>query len=80
MPEKTRVIEGWSGPGRGDGRIEPLKAVDDGLHMEMGKRGGYEWWYFDTHLDSGHTLVVFFHAANPNPGLAGKSGIEIVLL
>lgn len=80
MPEKTRVIEGWSGPGRGDGRIEPLKAVDDGLHMEIGKRGGYEWWYFDAHLDSGHTLVVFFYAANPNPGLVGKSGIEIVLL
>ena len=40
----------------------------------------YEWWYFDAHLDSGHTLVVFFHAKNPNPGLQGKTGIEIVLL
>jgi hypothetical protein len=63
-----KVTEGWTGPGRCDSHIEPLKPVDD------------EWWYFDAHLDSGHTLVVFFHAANPNPGLEGKTGLEIVLL
>jgi hypothetical protein len=80
MPERIRVIEGWSGPGRRDFQIEPLKLVDDGLHMEVKKRGVYEWWYFDAHLDSGHTLVVFFYASNPNPGLAGKTGMEIVLL
>jgi hypothetical protein len=80
MPEKTGVIEGWTGPGRRDQRIEPLKPVDDGLHMDMNRRGMFEWWYFDAHLDSGHTLVIFFHASNPNPGLAGKTGMEIVLL
>jgi len=53
---------------------------DDGLHIDLSRRGLYEWWYFDAHLDSGHILVVFFHASNPNPGLAGKTGIEIVLL
>jgi hypothetical protein len=74
------VKEGWIGPGRRDGRIEPLDLCDDGLHMEVGRRGAYEWWYFDAHLDSGHTLVVFFHASNPNPGLQGKAGIEFVLL
>jgi hypothetical protein len=81
MAEKNfEVIEGWTGPGRRDDRIEPLPSVDDGLHIDLGKRGQYEWWYFDAHLDSGHTLVVFFYAANPNPGLQGKAGIEIVLL
>ena len=79
MPE-SKVSEGWTGPGRRDAHIEPLPLSDDGLHMEMGKRGMYEWWYFDAHLDSGHTLVVFFHASNPNPGLQGKTGMEIVLL
>lgn len=74
------VKEGWHGPGRQDGRIEPLQPQDDGLHMDLRRRGVYEWWYFDAHLDSGHTIVVFFHAANPNPGLQGKSGIEFVLL
>ena len=48
--------------------------------MDFSKRGMYEWWYFDAHLDSGHVLVVFFHASNPNPGREGKSGMEIVLL
>ena len=81
MPDKSvEVIEGWSGPGRRDTLIEPLKPVDDGLHIDIGKRGLYEWWYFDAHLDSGHTLVVFFYAANPNPGRQGKPGVEIVLL
>jgi hypothetical protein len=80
MPEKTSVIEGWTGPGRRDARIEPLKPVDDGLHIDVNRRGTFEWWYFDAHLDSGHTLVIFFHASNPNPGLTGKTGIEIVLL
>jgi hypothetical protein len=80
MAQNIRVTEGWSGPGRGDARIEPLNPGDDGLHIDVNKRGMYEWWYFDAHLDSGHTLVVFFHASNPNPGLQGKTGIEIVLL
>jgi hypothetical protein len=75
-----QVTEGWSGPGRRDERIERLKLEDDRLQIDMGKRGMYEWWYFDAHLDTGHTLVVFFHASNPNPGLEGKIGVEFVLL
>jgi hypothetical protein len=74
------VIEGWNGPGRRDAVIERLKLEDDGLHKELTNRGIFEWWYFDAHLKSGHTLVVFFHASNPNPGLEGRIGIEIVLL
>jgi hypothetical protein len=74
------VTEGWTGPGRRDITITPLKPEEDGLHIDMRKKGMYEWWYFDAHLESGHTIVVFFHAANPNPGVAGKTGVEIVLL
>ena len=80
MKKNATVIEGWSGPGRCDATIEPLKPADDGLHMDVNKRGMYEWWYFDAHLDNGYTLVIFFHASNPNPGLTGKTGMEIVLL
>jgi hypothetical protein len=82
MSEYTspKVKEGWTGPGRSDGEIMPLVPEDDALHIEVGKRGLYEWWYFDAHLDGGHTIVVFFYAANPNPGMAGKIGVEIVLL
>ncbi len=78
MTNKGKVAEGWTGPGRRDALIEPLKPSEDGLHTD--RPGMYEWWYFDAHLDAGHTIVVFFHASNPNPGLQGKAGIEIVLL
>ncbi len=74
------VKEGWTGPGSRDGKILPLALSDDALHIDPAGRGMYEWWYFDAHLDTGHTIVVFFHAANPNPGMAGKSGMEIVLI
>ena len=74
------VKEGWTGPGRRDTTITPLKPEEDGLHIDMRKKGMYEWWYFDAHMESGHTVVVFFYAANPNPGAAGKSGVEIVIL
>ena len=80
MVSKKGVLEGWLGPGRQDTQIIPLSLSEDGLHIDMKQRGVYEWWYFDAHLDSGHTLVVFFHAKNPNPGLQGKTGVEIVLL
>jgi len=78
MPRNKEVIEGWTGPGRCDSIIEPLKPIDDALHMKG--RGMYEWWYLDAHLDNGYTLVIFFHASNPNPGLEGKTGMEIILL
>lgn len=42
MSNKTEVIEGWTGPGRGDGLIEALSPMDDALHIEPGKRGKYE--------------------------------------
>jgi hypothetical protein len=78
--EKTLVREGWTGPGSRDITITPLKPEEDGLHIDMRKKGMYEWWYFDAHMETGHTIVVFFYAANPNPGAAGKTGVEIVLL
>ena len=78
--ESPLVKEGWTGPGRRDSTIIPLKPEEDGLHIDMRKKGMYEWWYFDAHMESGHTVVVFFYAANPNPGAAGKTGVEIVVL
>jgi len=74
------VKEGWTGPGSRDVTIKPLTPAEDGLHIDIGAKGMYEWGYFDAHFETGHTLVVFFHAANPNPGMGGKPGVEIVLL
>ena len=75
------VKEGWTGPGRRDGTILPLKPEDDALHIEVGKKNQFEWWYFDAHLEGGYTLVAFFYAAYPNPGLdQGKIAVELTLL
>jgi predicted secreted hydrolase len=75
------VKEGWTGPGRKDGEILPFELKEDALHIEVGKKNHFEWWYFDAHLDGGYTLVAFFYAAYPNPGLdQGKIGVELTLL
>ncbi|MCK5150378.1 MAG: hypothetical protein KAQ65_00995 [Candidatus Thorarchaeota archaeon] len=76
-----KVREGWNGPGRRDEKVTPLSPEDDALHIEVGKKGMYEWWYFDAHLDNGSTIVAFFYAANPNPGPTdGKAGVELTIL
>ncbi len=75
------VKEGWTGPGRRDGTILPMKPEDDALHIEVGAKNQFEWWYFDAHLEGGYTLVAFFYAAIPNPGLdQGKIAVELTLL
>ena len=74
------VKEGWTGPGRRDALINPLAPEEDGIHVDLRRKGLYEWWYFDAHMETGETVVVFFYAANPNPGAGGKPGAEIVLL
>ncbi|MFW9908937.1 MAG: lipocalin-like domain-containing protein [Candidatus Thorarchaeota archaeon] len=75
------VKEGWTGPGRRDGTILPMKPEDDALHIDIGAKNQFEWWYFDAHLDGGYTLVAFFYAAYPNPGLdQGKIAVELTLL
>ncbi|MFZ0887719.1 MAG: hypothetical protein WA005_04640 [Candidatus Binataceae bacterium] len=50
--------------------IDPVDvaAFEDGLRTD-GARGGYEWWYFDAHLDDGAKLVVVFYTKTPlKPG------------
>ena len=39
------------------GHVEPW---EDGLRTSGG-RGSYEWWYFDSHLDDGTSLVITFY-------------------
>lgn len=75
------IKEGWTGPGRRDGTILPMEPEDDALHIDVGKKNQFEWWYFDAHIEGGYTLVAFFYAAYPNPGLdQGKIAVELTLL
>ena len=64
MPAEE-VIEKWTGPGKSDGVIVPLRPEEDGVHREVENSKGYfELWYFDAHLEGGYLVVGFLHRAN----------------
>jgi hypothetical protein len=58
------------------GRIAPF---EDGMRTEGGP-GGYEWWYFDSHLRDGSSLVIVFYTKgllNPDAALAPFATLEL---
>ncbi|MHA1255882.1 MAG: lipocalin-like domain-containing protein [Promethearchaeota archaeon] len=71
-----KIIEGWTGPGRKDGVITPFKPEYDALHIDVNKKGYFEWWYFDSRLEGGYTAVGFFRAAHER---TGKTSVEIMI-
>jgi hypothetical protein len=57
----------------------PIEAFEDGMRTRGGP-GGYEWWYFDSHLDDGSSLVIVFYTKpqlNPDAGLAPFASMEL---
>ena len=72
--QSSLVQEGWTGENKRDTVIEPLKPEEDRLHTSIGTKKAYEWWYFDAHLDSGHTIVFFF--TPPIPILVSLDNLE----
>jgi hypothetical protein len=61
--------------------IEPghIEAFEDGMRTRGGP-GGYEWWYFDSHLQDGSSLVIVFYTKphfNPNGPLAPFASFEL---
>jgi len=45
----------------------PVETCEDGMRT-TGKSGSYEWWYFDSRLEDGSTLVIVFYTKSPlNP-------------
>ena len=71
-----KIKEVWSGPGKKDGKISEFKPENDGLHIDMEKRGNFEWWYFDARLDNGYMAIRFFRAKHER---TGKTGVEITI-
>lgn len=54
---------------------------EDGSRVD-GKRGHYEWWYFDSHYPDGTVLVIFFFSKHPiavNGGLNPIATLELTL-
>ena len=63
--------------------IAPVEVAEfeDGQRIDT-ERGRYEWWYFDSHLDNGATVVVVFYTkpnVSPNGLLAPRITIDIAL-
>jgi len=61
--------------------IEPgnIEAFEDGMRT-WGGPGGYEWWYFDSHLLDGSSLVIVFYTKpqlNPDGMLAPFASLEL---
>ena len=54
---------------------------EDGLRTD-GKKGEYEWWYFDSHYPDGTILVIFFFTKSPiavNGSIKPQATIELTL-
>ncbi|MDB4873825.1 MAG: hypothetical protein JWM41_271 [Gemmatimonadetes bacterium] len=61
--------------------IQPrrIQAFEDGMRTDGGP-GGYEWWYFDSHLSDGSSLVIVFYTKaqlSPDGALAPFASLEL---
>jgi hypothetical protein len=63
--------------------IDPVEVAQSEDGQRIGtRRGRYEWWYFDAHLDDGATVVVVFYTkpnVSPNGPLAPRITINLTL-
>jgi hypothetical protein len=67
------AVDHWSGPGRSDTEIAPLRPQDNAVHLEDHKHA-FEHWYFDARLDDGHVVVAMLQSREL---VARKPGIEL---
>lgn len=67
------AVETWTGPGKTDGVIVPLKPEENAVHSIKHKHY-FEHWYFDAKLDDGHVVVGFLQASEL---ITRKPGVEL---
>jgi hypothetical protein len=60
------------------GVVEPW---EDGTRTNAGERGTYEWWYFDSRLEDGSSLVIVFYTKPMmSPGSGPDPNVTIRLI
>ncbi|WP_330254490.1 hypothetical protein OG874_08065 [Nocardia sp. NBC_00565] len=74
----TEIIEAWNGPGRLDGTLTTVQARHNGLHPSSNKLA-FEHWYFDAHLDSGHTVIGFLTKRRPEDLPNARPWVEMIV-
>lgn len=72
------IVEGWNGPGARDAQLTTVQLSDNALHPSPSKKA-FEHWYFDAHLDSGHTVIAFFTKRRPEQPPWAQPSVEIVI-
>ncbi|OZF40977.1 hypothetical protein CH294_02005 [Rhodococcus sp. 14-2483-1-1] len=74
------IVETWNGPGRTDAALTTVLPRHNGAHPVPGSRTGFEHWYFDAHLDDGHTIIGFLNLRRPEePAMVAKPSVEILI-
>jgi len=69
---------GWNGPGSHDGTLSTVRPQDNALHLAT-SRWAFEHWYFDAHLDSGHTVIAFLQKRRPEEPPGSKPVVELLV-
>ncbi len=69
----VKAFETWTGPGKSDAVIVPLKPEENAVHA-IDHKNYFEHWYFDAKLEDGHVVVGFLQAAEL---ITRKPGVEL---
>ena len=72
------IVEGWNGPGQRDAELTKVTPTDNALHASTNKKA-FEHWYFDVHLESGHTVIAFFTKRRPEQRAGAKPSVELII-
>lgn len=60
---------------------DTVELWEDGARVD-GRRGSYEWWYYDSHYPDGTVLVIFFYSKMPiavGGGIKPIASVELTL-
>ncbi len=74
----TTAVEGWNGPGSKDASLTEVLAHDNALHPHA-SRWAFEHWYYDVHLDSGHTVIAFLQKRRPEERPGSSPVVELLV-
>lgn len=72
------IVEGWNGPGSKDAELTQVVPAQNGLHASTSKKA-FEHWYFDAHLDTGHTVVAFFTKRRPEERAGSDPSVQLIV-